>query len=297
MNNFHTPVLTNTVSEFLNLKQGGCYIDCTLGTGGHSLAILEELQGNANIYGIDADERNLAIARERLARYPKIHFIHDNFENLESIGRDILTREARIDGILFDLGLSSPHVDDVSRGFSFQHEAPLDMRFDTRQKRMAADIVNNASLEQLLYIFQTYGNEKFSYRIATAILKSRRGRKFTTTSQLADLVRACVPKTPASFKRHPATRIFQALRIATNREIEVLEAGLEAASKLLSKGGRVVVIAYHSLEDRIVKIFFKKCHAEGVLTILTKRPHTPTPEEISLNRRSRSACLRAAEKN
>ena len=274
------------------------FIDCTLGTGGHTEALLQALRGKCTIYGIDADLRNLRLAEERLKKYPQVHFIHDNFENLERHGREILEKEGRIDGILFDLGLSSPHTEEAERGFSFQSNGPLDMRFDTRQKLTAADIVNSYPLEQLLFIFKNYGEEKFSYRIAREIVKSRRRERFTTTSQLANFIESVVSqhgKFPFH-KKHPATRIFQALRIATNREVEVLQQGLAAAINVVSSRGRIVVISYHSLEDRTSKNALRDAKKNGILTVLTKKPITPESSEIEENRKSRSALLRAAEK-
>ncbi|MBI2638880.1 16S rRNA (cytosine(1402)-N(4))-methyltransferase RsmH [Candidatus Peregrinibacteria bacterium] len=296
MNDIHIPVLTNKILEYLEPVKNKIFIDCTLGSGGHAEALITH--GAEAVYGIEVDERNLEKAKERLKQYENVHFIHDNFENLETIGAKILKKEKRIHGILFDLGLSSLHVDEAVRGFSFQHEGPLDMRFDTRTEVTAADIVNTYTLEELLFIFKTYGEEKSSYRIAREIVQHRRQHKFATTSQLADFIANIFSKGKPNFyfKRHPATRIFQALRIAANREIEVLQKGLEGAVKVLSITGKLVVISYHSLEDRLVKNFFRHQKTLGSLKILTKKPITPDDEEINRNRRSRSAKLRAAEK-
>lgn len=290
----HTPVLTNQVIKYLLPFPGKIFIDATLGLGGHTEAILTLLKNKGAVYGIEIDERNLALAKKRLS-CPNIHFIHDNFENLDQHGQEILKREGRIDGILFDLGLSSLHLEEAPRGFSFQREGPLDMRFDTRQRLTAGDIVNTYPLKKLLSIFQTYGEEKFSYRIAQNILRTRAQNPFTTTTQLADFIAAHVPKRYC-FKIHPATRIFQALRIATNREIEVLKWGLTGAMKVVSPGGRIVVISYHSLEDRLVKNFFRENKKLGLLRILTKKPIIPDEQEKFKNPRSRSAKLRAFEK-
>jgi len=295
--NTHIPVLLNQVIEFLNPVPGKVFIDCTLGAGGHSEAILQLLKGQGALYGIDADPRNLEIAQKRLEQFKNVNFIHENFDNLQFIGKEILKKEKRIDGILFDLGLSSLHVDESSRGFSFLHDGPLDMRFNPHQRLTAADIVNTYPYEELLSIFKTYGEEKFSHRIATAIVEHRRHGKFETTSQLANFVTTTVaPRPDFYFKRHPATRIFQALRIATNRELEVLHSGLAAAVNIISPGGRIVAISYHSLEDRIVKHFFREKSKNEILNVLTKRPIEPDEKEYEENRRSRSAKLRAAEK-
>lgn len=294
----HTPVLKNQVLRFLEPKPGRVVIDCTLGLGGHAEAILELLHGKGMLYAIEVDERNLETAKNRLTSYDNVHYTHDTFENLEELGRRVLQKETHIDGILFDLGLSSPHVDEPQRGFSFQKEGPLDMRFDPRQRITAADIVNSYSLKDLISIFQTYGEEKFSHLIARKIVEHRRNESFKTTTQLADFIANIFSKGRPNFffKRHPSTRIFQAIRIATNREIEALQAGLQAAISLISKNGRIVVISYHSLEDRIVKNLFRDAKREKILTVLTKKPIEAEEDEIRENPRSRSAKLRAAER-
>lgn len=294
----HIPVLTNQVLQMLEVKKDQVFIDATLGAGGHTLTILEILQGTGAVYGIDVDSRNLELAQQKLESYKNCHFIRDNFENLENIGKQILEKEGRIDGILMDLGLSSFHTDEPERGFSFQTEGPLDMRFDTRSPLTAADIINTYTLEELLSIFRTYGEERSSYRIATNIIEHRKRERFTTTSQLANFIEQLFSQGRKNFyfKRHPATRIFQALRVATNREIEVLHTGLLGAINVISKGGKIVVISYHSIEDRIVKNIFRDNHKDGILKVITKRPITPDDAELETNRRSRSAKLRAAEK-
>ena len=294
--NQHISVLANQVIRFLAPDKGKVIVDCTLGAGGHSILLLEVLNNTGAIYGIDSDERNLEIAQQNLKNFSNIHFIHDNFENLETIGREILQSEGHIDGILMDLGISSMHIENPERGFSFQKQGPLDMRFNARQNLTAADIVNTYSLEDLHSIFKVYGEEKFSYRIAEQIIKHRKRERFSTTTQLADFIKSVVPPKFRYGRIHPATRIFQALRVAANREVEVLNAGLVAAVNILSKNGRLAVISYHSLEDRIVKNFFKDRAAHGEIAILTKKPVTPDEEEIAVNRRSRSAKLRSAEK-
>lgn len=294
----HTPVLLNQVIKLLSPAPGKIFIDCTLGAGGHAREILKNLQGKGAVYGIDADERNLNLAREKLSSYKNIHYIHGNFENLEIFGREILKKEKRIDGILFDLGLSSLHIDEAKRGFSFQIAGPLDMRFDATKGLTAADIINTYPFEKLLFIFKTYGEEKYSYRIAKKIVRHRKRERFATTSQLADFIRGVVSQR-GKYPYHrvnPAVRIFQALRIAANREIGVLEKGLAAAIKIISAGGRIAVISFHSIEDRVVKNLFRDAKKEGMLKILTKKPIQPNEEELQRNRRSRSAKLRVAEK-
>lgn len=294
----HIPVLINQVLQVLRPSPGKVFIDATLGAGGHTQALSQALGETGSIYGIDVDDRNLEIAKEKLSLQKNIHFIRDNFENLEEIGKKILAGEGHIDGILLDLGLSSFHTDEGGRGFSFKTDGPLDMRFDTRQPLTAEIIINAYPLEELVTIFRTYGEERFSYRIAKCIVEHRKREPFKTTAQLADFIAQLFSKGRKDFyfKRHPATRIFQALRIAANREIEVLSTALNGALKVISKDGVIAVISYHSIEDRVVKNLFRENRKQGHLEVLTKKPITPEEEEIQENRKSRSAKLRAARK-
>lgn len=285
----HIPVLAREVLALLDPKPDEVIVDCTLGLGGHTKLISDALQGTGRVYGLDADIRNLTVAKERLSTQKNVAFIHDNFGHLQEHLARIKTQEKRVDGILFDLGLSSVHVDDAARGFSFMREGPLDMRYDTRKGQTAADIVNTYTLPNLISLFKTYGEEPFSNRIAEAIVTARKLKEFQTTTQLAECIGQSVR---SSGKVHPATRVFQALRIATNREIEVLVQGLTAAVNGVDLGGRVVVISYHSLEDRIVKNLFRDLKKDHRGVILTKKPTVPTEEEIRENRRARSAKLR-----
>lgn len=293
---YHIPVLTNEVLGLLDPAKDDVVVDCTLGTGGHSEAVLKKSGGTGKVIGIDADERNLAIAKNRLKNYHNITFIHDNFSHLPSLipNPSSLTPYH----FLFDLGLSSLHVDDPLRGFSFLHPGPIDMRFDASCGVTAAEIVNTYSPEDLISLLKTYGQERFAARIVKEIVNYRRSRKFTDTVELADCIARAVGNYRGQRKRpiHPATRVFQALRIAANREIEALSEGLNGALALSRTGSRIVVISYHSLEDRIVKNFFRSHAKDGALKLLTKKPITPSSQEINLNRRARSAKLRAAEK-
>lgn len=291
----HIPVLSKQVLHLLEPLPEKVFIDATIGLGGHSREILNSLNGKGWLYGVDVDQENLARAKENLKKFQNVTFIRDSFKNLQEIGERILKEQTKIDGILLDLGLSSVHVDEPQRGFSFKHSGPLDMRFDARERLTAADIVNRWSEKDLIAIFKHYGEEKFANRIAHEIVHIRKNENFTTTSQLADFVASIVPQ-KVGRKIHPATRVFQALRIAVNREVEVLEKGLAGAIKVLSHGGRIAVISYHSIEDRIVKNIFRTAKREGMMKILTKKPVTPDAEEIRENRRSRSAKLRAAER-
>lgn len=303
----HLPVLENEVVEFLNPKRGDTIVDCTLGLGGHALRIIPKLGKSGNYIGFDLDEENLSEARKRLDGYgEQITLVKRNFrylsDELLKLGFD------QVDGILLDLGLSSPHVDDPSRGFSFREEGELDMRYDRSSGKSAYDVVNHYSDEELIKIFREYGEERMARRIAGAIVEVRKIAPLKTTKELSELIESVVRG-----KSHidPSTRVFQALRIEVNDEIGALKEVLPQAFSHLKKGGRMVVISYHSLEDRIVKHFFKDearecicpkeipicvCNHKPTLKILTKKPLTPTPEEIERNRRARSAKLRAIEK-
>jgi 16S rRNA (cytosine1402-N4)-methyltransferase len=308
----HIPVLRQSVREFLNLKAGDCAVDGTLGLGGHSSDICDAVGPQGHLYAFDQDENHLAFARDRLKNFSdRITFLHSNFsamqEKLHEIG------VTQVDGILLDLGLASPHVDDSSRGFSFLKDGPLDMRFDTSSDfPSAADLVNQLPEESLKKIFYEYGEERFAPKIARAIVTDRQLQSFTTTQQLADLIVRLYPAPLRHGRTHPATKVFQALRIAANRELEVLEHVLPQTVSLLKPGGRLVIISYHSLEDRIVKHFLKsqtidcicppevlrcECQFQPPLKLLTRKPVVPTDQEIAENPRSRSAKLRVAQKN
>jgi len=262
-------------------------VDATVGTGGHAEAILER---GAELIGIDRDPLALEVARERLSRFGKrFLLIQDNFRHLVQILRDHGVQE--VDGVLFDLGMSSFQLEDPKRGFSFLKEGPLDMRMDPSQDLTAYEIVNRWSERDIARILREYGEERYAGRIARAIVKSR---PIETTTQLARIVARCYP--PGYHRIHPATRTFQALRIAVNDELNALREGLLAAIKVLRPGGVVVAISFHSLEDRIVKRTFRQRWIAGEVEILTKKPLTPTAEEVEKNPRSRSAKLRAARK-
>jgi 16S rRNA (cytosine1402-N4)-methyltransferase len=302
----HTPVLLSGTIDLLNLEANKHVIDATLGLGGHSLEILKKIGPKGKLMAFDQDERNLKEAKTRLKKYEKhIIFIHSNFEHL---AEHASKHHFQPDAILLDLGLSSSHIDDPERGFSFQQDGPLDMRYDRRQKLTAEKVVNTYSEEDLADILYHYGEERRSRVIAKKIVHLRKTKPITSTLQLVRVIASTI-KTKQ--KIHPATRTFQALRIYVNRELEVLEKALEQALKLLKKGGRLVVISYHSLEDRIVKNFFRdqtrncicpkelpicQCNFEKKLYILTRKPIIPDGIEVSHNPRSRSAKLRAAER-
>ncbi len=323
----HIPVLANEILGLLQPSNGKVFIDATLGLGGHTSLLLKT---GATVYGIDADRRNLDQARELLTKFcaendldfgAKMHFINDNFEHLEEVAQSVLKKEKRLDGILFDLGISSVHVDDPARGFSFMREGPLDMRLNPDQKLTAADIINTYSEKDLKEILETYGDESFAHRIAYNIVQYRSQKAFETTVELADFIAGVVHSRNGFYakralatgewpakerehmhewalrqRRHPATRTFQAVRMAVNREVEVLNAGITQALNAVSSGGRVVVITFHSLEDRLVKNIFKSSALTKEYGLLTKKPIEPTSEEMSQNPRSRSAKVRGIER-
>ena len=269
----------------MNLHPGARVIDATLGLGGHAMMILKQIGTNGQLTGFDRDAQNLDLARQQLATYEaQITFINDSFGNMSA--HDLQP----VDAILFDLGFSSVHVDDASRGFSFLREGPLDMRYDKAQELTAETIVNGWSKDELAELFRVFGEEPRAREIAAAICKGRKKQRIVTTTQFADLVEMVVKRRG---RIHPATRVFQALRIVTNDEFGEIKKGLTSAVNLLKPGGRLVVITFHSLEDRIVKQFLKE--SEG-LAVLTKKAIKPTHNEIQSNPRSRSALVRIAEK-
>ncbi len=286
----HTPVLADETVQFLAPAPGKTLVDATLGGGGHSLKIKSQ-NPKVKIIGFDQDDDALAAARENLAQYPDITYIHDNFSHLNKQIKE------KVDGILFDLGVSSFQLDEGGRGFSLRQDGPLDMRMDKSAKLTAADIVNSWPAEELTRIFYEYGEEKFAKRIAQAIEKVRnedRGmRNIRTTFELKEIIEKAIPTWK---KRESVTRIFQALRIAVNNELNVLEQALDQAIELLKPGGRLVAISYHSLEDRTVKRAFRGAAQNGILQLLTKKPVRAGAAELAANPRANSAKLRAAEK-
>ncbi|MCK5212481.1 MAG: 16S rRNA (cytosine(1402)-N(4))-methyltransferase RsmH [Dehalococcoidia bacterium] len=275
--------------EGLRTSPGGTYVDCTLGAGGHSRAILERIQPTGRLLGIDADPAALRLAGQALSEFGE-SFVsaQGNFSNLESICRE--KGFTSNDGILFDLGISSMQLASAERGFSFQREAPLDMRFDTTQGVSAADIVNSYSEQEIALILWEYGEERYSRQIAYRIVLNR---PILSTLRLAHLVQQVLGSRRG--KIHPATRTFMALRIAVNKELESLALGLDQTVSLLRSQGRLVVISYHSLEDRIVKQFMRREAADSAFSLITKKVIRPTALESSSNPRSRSARLRVAE--
>ena len=302
-NSFHIPVLTKEILSYLDLKKGGVYIDCTLGGGGHSKAILEKIYPQGLLIGIDQDIEAIETAKEELKSYTdNIKLVKGNFKNLEGILTDLKIKT--VSGIIFDLGVSFHQLKEKERGFSFKGDSHLDMRMDLTQEFNADTLINSYSEKDLAEIFEKYGEERFSKRIARLIITERKKKAITTTKQLSDLVIRSLPRTKKrhTWRIHPATRIFQAIRIEVNQELKVLEKGLNQAIRVLENKGRMCVISYHSLEDRIVKHLFKEVERVGKdqgdygLKIITKKPIRPSSEEIRENPKARSAKLRVAEK-
>ncbi|NLW03223.1 MAG: 16S rRNA (cytosine(1402)-N(4))-methyltransferase RsmH [Clostridiaceae bacterium] len=308
----HKPVMLDECIEYLNIRADGIYVDATLGGAGHSSEILKRLGPKGFLIGIDQDRNAIEAAGQKLEKVQtqgRYVLCHTNFENIrEVIG---MQKIKAVDGVLMDLGVSSHQLDEGERGFSYRHDAPLDMRMDKREERDAAWVVNNLDREELARIIREYGEEKWASRIAEFIVKFREIQKITTTGQLADIIKAAIPAAARRKGPHPAKRTFQAIRIQVNRELEVLGKALEEVIGLLNPGGRLAVITFHSLEDRTVKQTFRDraqgcvcpgdfprcvCGREPEIRIITKKPVTASKSELDENPRARSAKLRVAEK-
>jgi 16S rRNA (cytosine1402-N4)-methyltransferase len=291
----HVPVLPIETLNFLNLRPGAVIADCTLGLGGHSSAIVRRLGPAGKLIAVDRDPEAMTKARERLSavvadlgdQAPAIEYVARAFSEIAEV-----VEPGTLDGLLADFGVSSLQLDEAQRGFSFRADGPLDMRMDTRSGLTAEQVVNQADEEDLANLIYEFGEERRSRRIARAIV---RARPITTTAELARVVSACAPPIKGE-KIHPATRTFQAIRIRVNDELGEIRSLLESAGRLLKPGGRVVLISFHSLEDRLVKDAFREAARNGELDVLTKKPVVASEEEELRNPRSRSAKLRAAEK-
>jgi 16S rRNA (cytosine1402-N4)-methyltransferase len=289
----HVPVLFQEVMDFICVRPGGTYVDCTLGLAGHAEGIVRQLGAAGHLIGFDRDPEALELAGTRLAavcdelasQAPQVTLIGEAFSTIAEH-----VRQHSVDGLLADFGASSLHFDEARRGFSFQADGPLDMRMDTRSGPTAEQVVNETSERELANLIYEYGEERRSRTVARAIV---RGRPVTSTAQLAKIVASAVPPMKHI---HPATRTFQALRIFVNRELHEIRALLEAAPSLLKPSARLVVISFHSLEDRIAKDSFRDGAQKGIWKVLTRKPVTAKEEEINRNPRSRSAKLRAAER-
>ena len=312
----HEPVMPEKVLEYLNPRSGQFFIDCTLGGASCTIEIAKRVGETGKVLAIDLDEAAIKNARNLISRLnlTNIILVNDNFKNLSKIIEKYFKKESqtnRFSGVVFDLGLSSAQLKDGSRGFSFQLDAPLNMAFGPLAGRRTDEIINNWPEADLEKIIREYGEEKFAKNIAKAIVAGRRETKIKTTGELTEIIREAVPRKYLNARIHPATRTFQALRIATNDELENLRQVLPAAVNLLASGGRLAIVSFHSLEDRIVKNFFRQesrdclcppsfpicqCGHKAGLKILTKKVIKPDEKEIAANPRSRSAHLRVAEK-
>jgi 16S rRNA (cytosine1402-N4)-methyltransferase len=294
----HEPVLVEPVLRLLAPQPGQVVLDGTVGVGGHAAVLVPRISPGGRYIGIDLDDAMLSMARQRLAELPPgvVELFQANFVDFPDCLREVGL--AQVDHMLLDLGVNSAQLDDASRGFSFDRDGPLDMRFDRGQKRQAVDLVNALSERELADLFYRFGQEGLSRKIAKRICQARHGGRIRTTKALARTVESAV--TGGGVRRrgrlHPATRVFQALRVAVNRELESLERFLEQVPRHLRPGGRLAVISFHSLEDGIVKRFLRRACAEGTLRELTTRPVVADASERAVNPRSRSAKLRAAER-
>ena len=306
----HIPVLLEEIIDILNPQNGDIFVDCTLGGGGHSKEIVKRIIPQGHLIGIDQDANALAAAQANLIDYlDNVTFVHSNYENLENILTEYSPEG--IDGILFDLGVSSHQLDEGERGFSYMQDAPLDMRMDRKSTFTAKELINTYSAEDLERIIKDYGEERWAKRIVQFIVEARKEGPIETTGQLVDIIKKAIPAGVRREGPHPAKRTFQAIRIEVNRELEVLEKTIDTAVKFLKPGGRIGIISFHSLEDRIVKEKFKylalacicprelpicQCEKKSLIKILTKKPVIANKQELTSNPRARSAKFRAAIK-
>jgi len=291
----HVAVMLNEVIEYLNPQPGGVFVDGTLGMGGHAKAILERIGPNGRLVAMDRDYESLEKAKTTLSSFTKqCHFIRDNFRHIDRVLNELKISE--VDGILLDLGISSFQLDQSQRGFSIRLDGPLDMRMDQNARISAFDLINSLSEKELSMVLKDFGQERWHNRIARSIVWERSKQPIDTTKGLCDLVMKAMPKHRTREKIHPATRTFQAFRIAVNRELEALEVVMDKCVDFLKTGGRVAVISFHSLEDKIVKERFKLLGKTGSIKVIVKKPLRPTEDEIVVNPRARSARLRIAER-
>ncbi len=291
MGTYHIPVMLKEVLSYLEVKPDHWYIDCNLGGGGHTKGILEK---GGQVLAIDLDPDAISGAAKNFGLSKNLILIQDNFSHLSQIPQ--IPQISPISGVLFDLGVSSHQLETPERGFSFNTDAPLDMRMDpTSSSVTAADLINGLYEKELADLFWKLGEENFSRPIAKKIAEARLRKKIETTNELAQIILSVRHRSPSD-RTHPATRVFQALRIAVNDELNSLKEALPQALEVLTPGGRIAVISFHSLEDRIVKDFFNDSAEKGLLKIITKKPIIPTEEEVETNPRSRSGKLRVAEK-
>ncbi|QGU95111.1 16S rRNA (cytosine(1402)-N(4))-methyltransferase RsmH [Clostridium bovifaecis] len=304
----HVSVLLNEVIQALNIKEDGIYVDCTLGGAGHSKEILKRLSKKGRLIGIDQDINALKAAKEKLAEFSNVTYVHNNFYNIDSILKELNIEG--VDGILMDLGVSSHQLDTAERGFSYMKDAPLDMRMNREDSISAYEIINEYSEEDLYKIIKNYGEDRFAKKIANSIVNERNIKPIETTLELVEIIRKTIP---IKFQQggHPAKKTFQAIRIEVNKELEILNKAVEDSINNLNSGGRIAIITFHSLEDRIIKTKFKElqdpctcpkefpmciCGKKPVIDIITRKPIEPSEEEKEFNSRSKSSKLRVAEK-
>ena len=305
----HVSVLLNECLEGLNIKENGIYVDGTLGGAGHSSEILKRLSNEGRLIGIDQDTDALKAAKERLKDYFNVTFVHSNFSNIENVLNNL--NIDGVDGILMDLGVSSYQLDEGERGFSYMKDAPLDMRMNRENDFSAYNVVNEYSEEDLYRIIRDYGEEKFAKRIASFIVENRQEKNIETTLELVEIIKNAIPAKARREGPHPAKRTFQAIRIEVNSELSILNKTIEDGVEKLNKGGRMAIITFHSLEDRIVKNKFRDlavscrcpkefpvcvCGEKAKVKIISRKAIEPTKEEVEVNPRSRSAKLRVIEK-
>ncbi|WP_125142725.1 16S rRNA (cytosine(1402)-N(4))-methyltransferase RsmH [Clostridium transplantifaecale] len=308
----HKSVLLDETIESLNIKPDGIYVDGTLGGGGHAYEVCRRLGEGGRLIGIDQDADAIAAASERLKEFgDKVTIVRSNYENIEAVLRELGIKEA--DGIYLDLGVSSYQLDTADRGFTYREDnAPLDMRMDQRNTETAKDIVNNYTESELFHIIRDYGEDRFAKNIAKHIVRARQEKEIETTGELIEIIKAAIPAKVRATGGHPAKRTFQAIRIELNKELEVLENSIDTMTDLLAPGGRLSIITFHSLEDRIVKNRFRTnenpctcppdfpvcmCGKKSRGRVVTRKPILPSEEELSENKRSKSAKLRVFEKN
>ena len=305
----HVSVLLNECLEGLNIKENGIYVDGTLGGAGHSSEILKRLSKEGRLIGIDQDTDALKAAKERLKDYSNVTFVHSNFSSIENVLNNL--NIDGVDGILMDLGVSSYQLDEGERGFSYMKDAPLDMRMNRENDFSAYNVVNEYSEEDLYRIIRDYGEEKFAKRIASFIVENRQEKNIETTLELVEIIKNAIPAKARREGPHPAKRTFQAIRIEVNSELSILNKTIEDGVEKLNKGGRMAIITFHSLEDRIVKNKFRDlavscrcpkefpvcvCGEKAKVKVISRKAIEPTKEEVDINPRSRSAKLRVIEK-
>lgn len=305
----HVSVLLNECIDGLNIKEDGIYLDGTLGGAGHSGEILKHLGNEGVLIGVDQDKNAINASMEKLKNFQNVVYVHNNFSNIKTILKEL--NIDGLDGILLDLGVSSHQLDVAERGFSYMNDAPLDMRMDMTADFSAMEVINNYSRDELLRVIRDYGEEKWASRIVDFIVRERSQKTIETTFELVDIIKAAIPAAARREGPHPAKRTFQAIRIEVNKEIEILKDAVNDCISVLNPGGRICIITFHSLEDRIVKNVYKErqnpctcppsfpicvCNKKSDVKIVTRKPVVPTDTELDINPRSRSAKLRIAEK-